>query len=1029
MQIINRKLEIVNCFPNKISLEVFEKLNVVIDTEFCQHDKSRVLSLMAHDSFNDLVLFFSEIELNYNFDLISRLFDYYGFKFDYLTDNEIESILTRCTEISEEIFEVGTKMDFKNSRLCELMTEYGLANENIKVKKTDYDRGIYVKPRSVEVDFIFFYQVADMFKICGDTLQRLYLNSNLEQFRVVKFKNRQSVYAKIDGKLIEISVQLRDRFHTIPPQKNRSLDGNAISLGVGTSKINLKNPEIARELGVSNIMENMDILALKNPKLFRDYACQDVFVTRDVAQKQQQLLDTVCNALGIEPLEIRDTVGSNVNQIILALMRQYFKIGDNKDYKKLLTHQISLSHITNLQNVPQTDFGCQPFLTVGGLLFSRTPNLPLISGTLSDCDLSSCYASKMSQMNIYLGEPVVKTFKYQSQKPKLDTVLETLKSMNVARDAWFVRVSGEFKQVINTILLSDLKFTPTNLKLKTLTQQLKSTPNRKSVEKFDATKTSKTMATSRILTKEVKFGVVTSDIFDAISTLPQSWVDEFLDLDVDAITFYPPELIVDNINELETLKLTLPNEPYKLTLVKNSLQTVLESQYYKNNASLRFDIGKYWSEIKKIRSKFKKEKNPVQELFKLIGNSGYGVLACQNLTCNNSVAANVITGNARATSWLMTMSLNGFAPITDGTCFGWKSIPIGLKFRDLVSKNPNYVQSFEKFDNKLTNDQIIEYSGDIERFLKTHQQSFFEVDNTFEPIKTYGYELKTEIFKNSDGSDLETVFFSKYYNSNAGNYCKSIDSDALLIDDTDENFQNQYKSVKARSFKSSQSLVEWYCESLIKYQQPYEYTENKIIKFSDGNKLAIKVLNTLQDGEKIIHPMGLSTNAFKCLKLVSSSQFLFQTEKQLRNFETNENVLFEVSKKLLTRSFFETFQHDEKRVGVDYYQFSKTHPVGIGLEFLALLPKFNGSIACVRESIHNAIKSGKTDFNASLNISRSLKYVEKFKDIFVSIVIKKCNAEIDLINVMRASVGDNTLLTLGKENIKTLEQILAVEDD
>lgn len=236
MQIINRKLEIVNCFPNKISLEVFEKLNVVIDTEFCQHNKSRVLSLMAHDSFNDLVLFFSEIELNYNFDLISRLFDYYGFKFDYLTDNEIESILTRCTEISEEIFEVGTKMDFKNSRLCELMTEYGLANENIKVKKTDYDRGIYVKPRSVEVDFIFFYQVADMFKICGDTLQRLYLNSNLEQFRVVKFKNRQSVYAKIDGKLIEISVQLRDRFHTIPPQKNRSLDGNAISLGVGTSK-------------------------------------------------------------------------------------------------------------------------------------------------------------------------------------------------------------------------------------------------------------------------------------------------------------------------------------------------------------------------------------------------------------------------------------------------------------------------------------------------------------------------------------------------------------------------------------------------------------------------------------------------------------------------------------------------------------------------------------------------------------------------------------------------------------------------
>jgi hypothetical protein len=1028
MQIINRKLENVNNSPKKTSLEVFEKLNITIDTEFCQHDKSRVLSLMAHDSLNDLVLFFSETELKSKFDLISRLFLHHGFKLEYLSDSEIESILTRCSEISEEIFESGNKMNFKNSRLCELMTEYGLGNENIKIQKTDYDRGIYIKPRSIEIDFIFFYQVADMFKICGSTLQRLYLNSNLEQFRVVKFKNRQSVYAKIDGKLVEISIQLRDRYHTIPPQKDRSLDGNARSLGLSTGKINIKTPEIARELGV-NIMENMDIFALKNPQLFRDYACQDVFVTHDVAQKQQQLLDTVCDVLGIESLEIRDTVGSNVNQIILSLKRQYFNIGDNKDNKKLLTKQISLSHISNLQNVPQTDFGCQPFLTVGGLLFSRTPNLPLISGILSDCDLSSCYASKMSQMSVYLGEPVVKTFKYQSQKPKLKTVLETLKSMNIARDAWFVRVSGEFKHVINTILLSDLKFTPINQKLKTLSQQLKSTPKRKSVEKFDGTKTSKTMATSRILTKEVKFGVITADIWDAICTLPESWVVEYLDLEVDAIIFYPPELVVDTVSDLESLKSTLPNEAYKLTLVKNSLQTVLESQYYKNNASLRFDIGKYWSEIKKIRSKFKKEKNPVQELFKLIGNSGYGVLACQNLTCNNSVAANIITANARATSWLMTMALNGFAPITDGSCFDWKSIPLGLKFKELVLKNPDYVQSFVKMDNGLVDSQIVELSRDIAKFLKNHQQSFFEVGDEFLPIKTYGYELKTETFKNSDGSDLETVFFSKYYNSNAGNYCKSIDSDALLVDDTDENFQNQYKSVKARSFKSSQSLVEWYCESLIKYQQPYEYTENKIIKFSDGNKLAIKVLNTLQDGEKIIHPMGLSTNAFKCLKLVSSSQFLFETEKQLRNFETNENVLFEISKKLLTRSFFETFQHDEKRKDVDYYQFSKTHPVGIGLEFLALSPKFDGSIETIRQCIYKAINSGSTNFNASLHITRNLKYVEKFKNIFALIIIKKCNAELDLINVMRASVGDNTLLTLGRENIKTLEQILAVEDD
>jgi hypothetical protein len=94
-----------------------------------------------------------------------------------------------------------------------------------------------------------------------------------------------------------------------------------------------------------------------------------------------------------------------------------------------------------------------------------------------------------------------------------------------------------------------------------------------------------------------------------------------------------------------------------------------------------------------------------------------------------------------------------------------------------------------------------------------------------------------------------------------------------------------------------------------------------------------------------------------------------------------------------------------------------------------LSPKFDGSIETIRQCIYKAINSGSTNFNASLHITRNLKYVEKFKNIFALIIIKKCNAELDLINVMRASVGDNTLLTLGRENIKTLEQILAVEDD
>ena len=73
------------------------------------------------------------------------------------------------------------------------------------------------------------------------------------------------------------------------------------------------------------------------------------------------------------------------------------------------------------------------------------------------------------------------------------------------------------------------------------------------------------------------------------------------------------------------------------------------------------------------------------------------------------------------------------------------------------------------------------------------------------------------------------------------------------------------------------------------------------------------------------------------MKLISRSQFLFLNESQMKNFETNEHKLAELSNQIFTKSFWNNInnkdleKYDVKLIEtIDYYNFSKSHSVGIG---------------------------------------------------------------------------------------------------
>jgi hypothetical protein len=1042
------------------SLLALSKLTLIPDTEFTQKLKMVVdgIGIYSPQLAKNTGFVWLYDELTPDFHPIINTLDVVGIKSsipDYLDD-----LLVELGELESDIFdgEKNPKKAYetalKEGCLAEFFDSYNLTENNIIYKRNSKDKtsSLIIKPESLLVELGFFFQPADLFKIWGQHHQEWLLKTaRISQYRVLKLmggNDNKCMYLDIENKLIEVKISLREYMYRFPPRQ-KGLDNQAKIFKVESRKIDIKTDDIAVKLGVKKdeIMENMSLLKEKLIEEFINYLAVDLFTTQGLDEKQRELLHLLRSTFELDDVEISDTTGANVSKFIVNLISKNFnQSSDSKEYKlneAIIKNQMKLTKIDSLQEIELNDFGYQPFLTVGGLLFSRMTNHPYLEGNFSDLDLQSCYATAMSNLKIYLGEPKVVTFKYKN-KPKLREVAAFIKQKNIPNDGWFVRVSGKFEQVFNTLILSDLRFIPKKLKNPEIipfntdiqsSVMVASNPsrygindNKKVLGGFNNDKVGKKLAVSTLLLKEVKFGLVNFEILEAIELLPDEWVQEYLDLDVNALVYFAPELIVDTLDELEAKRATLPDEPILQKFDFDKEINSHTSQNYKNNVALRFDIGAIWTELKDNRNRYKKEKNPVQEVLKLFGNSGFGVLACLYLATNNLMASNQITAQARVGAWMMVNTLNGFAPITDGTGYSWDNIPLGLTFKDILKVNPEYVF---KYDETIKSGLALPENRQewIDTEFKKHMAKFFQVDINHHLIQKFNYELKTEYFETKDGEKVETDLFTIYVNSNSGNYIKGMGECKIMLNKTEYDFIHQIDYLKARSYHANDDLIQWYSKSLIDgYKLPTIYSENSILKFGDGTQKAIQYLKEV---ERIVHPMGFSLKVFKMMKLISRSQFLFLNESQLRNFETNESKLAELSKLFSSKKFWDEFEHPEKVEGENYYEFSKSHSTGVGFELLALMNKYKGSIKSVRQLIQGKILEGCQNFNAGLNIDRTIDKVlnDDIKEVLATVIMLKKNEDTKLKNTLINSLNEPTLLVVSRENVHTLNDVWSNEDE
>lgn len=1035
--------------PLECNLDIasIDKLKIVYDTEFTNTDRLTVDSIQLYlPQINaDVGLVYQRPTLDDNFNFITYPLKDLGIDAELIDENSLNYLIGELFQIYEQAVEgqsttIGIKSAFQKSLDCghydNLLDKFSLNRKQLVCKKQpDKSYFLEVELPKLTIEAEAFFADVDLFKLVGKNWQVPILEASLESRRVIKASKGQIGITPLwlNGRLYELGLKLRDAMNRFPVLSGKGLDNQCKVYQAKTSKINIETEEIARNLrlnSISDIKANMSLLRELDPILFALYGAVDVLATHKLSVKHQELLDNIRDNFGLSSVEVKDTTGSNVAKFINDLYHLHFNPSSNKENTKTIQHYKALAQAKSIQDIELNAFGIQPLRTVGGLLYSRCQRYPYIKGLLGDLDMSSCYATRLCSLTIFLGQPIVTTYKEKKYKPKLREAIDFLLN-NSPRDGWIIRVSGKLKNAVNTILLSDLDFKPKQVKFKTV---FDINPGRKSINLFNAYKVSNKEAESTLLTKEIKFALLNADLWDCIKLLPDEWIEEYLDLSVDSVVFVPNEMVCHSVEELEAKKPLYPEEPIIETRDENWCKIDIK-QYCQDNLALAFPIGDYYQKLKSDRSAYKKQGNPIQEVYKLFLNSGYGALACEHLPVNNLLAANQITASPRATAWLMINALNGFQVITDGCTFKWETIPVGSKFKDILRENPNYLINFQPgINNKSpkldTNQQWID-----ENFI-SHLHSFYDVDASHIPSNRYSYELKDETFKDDTGIDIKTTLFTEFYNTGSGNYCKGIDGQHLLINGTEYDFSDEFKKVKARSFKGNDSnLLNWYISCLKNgYSEPVIYSENQVIKFGEGNREAIKFLESGLD--KIAHPMGFSRKVFKIMKLITRSQFLFQNEKQLRNFERVNQLgkLDNLSKKVLTKSFWKNLKLEQlKPYGVDelishidYHQFSKSHTIGLGFELLTINNSYNkSSIGSVRNLIADTINKGIEEFNSALNINRSLDSAKNLKLLFASLVILKANEEDLLKTRLVNSVDEPTALTVTKDNVVKFEQLFA----
>lgn len=1037
-------------------LDLNKNLDLAVDSEYAQKIiddvlQLQVLAITSYIPSLNSAEYFDKDELDEDFNVVGAHLERQGYQVEKVSKRNLEEKLQKLWNRYYPKGKVSDLTEFAAKKVVLIEFE-NLGIDIAKCELTiDKRKKVKIKFKKIKVTLSGFFLFADLFKIFGSNWRYIWTETaKLLQYRTIKIMGVVRYALAIDGVPHDIELEIFDDRYVFPPRYG-SLEGQSKTYGIELNKISISE-EIKKRYG-DDVTEkwcksNMDIVRVRYPDVFQEYAKRDTVTTWQLHKKLIEMLKEVMQALDLNAEEVgleenfrfdlAETCGKNIENILRALIYKHF--GNTELIDKLMASGRSEA----LAKLDGNQYGILPSKVTGGLLFTRTAKLSKIIGTLLDLDEASCYATALCAMTLYLGQPVHLTYKHD--KFTLGEIYKLIHKMKIPKDAWKVKVSGKLKEAINTLILGDLRFDPEKDILTDPERYKMPTEygdEEDTINLIDAEKTGDAAKHTKVFYKEIKHGTVTEATMTALSDLPYEWYKEFENLEVDALIYYHPDLIANSIEEYESLAANLPASHIKEFLTPD-LQKESKTQLSKANVSLAFPIGDYYKTVKDLRKQYKNANNPVQEIFKLILNSTYGVMASIVMKVNNPIAANWITSCARAAAWRMTNALNGFAPITDGTGFKLETVPFGKTFLELLKANPNYLIEYDDtITNNFTLSKPFNSDGAFNQIFIDHLESFLGKSDWL--TRMYGYDLKSE-----KGS----YTYNSHYNTGAGNYVKSGDWGDTF---------------KCRSYQELPELTEWFkaaCEG--NYKTHLIYCEKEVIKLSQGSIDAIRILKDAGDvannnkrrimmpaelavqiaADGIAHPMGFSKNGVKLLKLISPSQFMCQDEQQYKILSNAYDECKRISKSLLPRNnwernldvdYLKTFKgygtegvfEVDIREELDYAAYNQISPCGLGFEVLVWGNQEIHTIQDARVRIAEVLKeyklesSGQFNLRAQLNLLRSINNLENHKYIthlLAATQIIKLNFEHDYRVTLANSVEQPTVRVCYQEDITDLKR-------
>lgn len=658
----------------------------------------------------------------------------------------------------------------------------------------------------------------------------------------------------LDGGIYRVELETRD---TMLPFGSASLERHCQTfLGLG------KCPALSE-----NEKQHMLETFRSRPADAYGYAMVDVVNTLLLYEEMEKQHASIYRSFGwtdsVPPLQ--PTMGSRVSRFLEYMIASHCKGSKALSRPQRVTQLLRRGGCRLFQDEPGASrFGAQTGGTHGGLLFTRCPNRfwHQAPGQLRDVDMSGCYSRIVSGLNMYCGRPVI--YEPGDNPLALKGAIEWVRE-HADPDAWLIRVTGDLATSFNS-------FIPSTLDACTASNVRRRRPVRDSKQRQG----------SKLFSRRIESGVITSATWAVIESLPEPMRSEYESLTAETIVLYPRRLIATTAGEYDELvdRLHRGDLGWYSEVDFDRLRKVDVIQLDDAYIALRFPIQDYARRFAELRQEAKSKYGKgsgAERAWKEQANTMYGVLASGHLATQNFVAANIITATARANAWVTAMVLNGMQTITDGATYCRDQIP-ACTFDECLRRCPDYTLRRPEGGEIpfMAPAEIPEDDQGFTRWLQERAKWFFGASE--EPFSEL---VSLPVMEHKQTGTTGTTSFDALACDSSGNYVKCTLSD--------EGIKTHEVAMRGYGPKCREPILRWmiatYSTDRVKRLCPI-VDDEVLLKLEPARQAARRALHS--GCREVYLPLGLTVRRPKAYKAIKLSAFIFRTPSQYKKLTRQE---------------------------------------------------------------------------------------------------------------------------------------------